>query len=54
MDAIYHKVTKKSRFGATKDMNYADMIISFVLKYVECIPAIKGLVKRLHDDIALK
>ena len=29
IDAIYHKVTKKSRLGAPQELNVAAMIISF-------------------------
>ncbi|TFJ91563.1 transposase, partial [Lentibacillus salicampi] len=54
LDAIYHNVTKKSRLGAPEELNYAAMIISTFVRYVERIPTIKDLVKRLHDDIAFK
>jgi len=50
LDKIYHAVTKKSRLGAPEELNYAAMIISLVVRYVEHIPTIKLLVKRLHDD----
>ncbi len=51
---IYHEVAKKSRLGAPEELNYAAMIISTLVRYVERIPTIKDLVKRLHDDIAFK
>ena len=51
---IYRKVAKKSRFGAPEELNYAAMIISTFVRYVERIPTIKDLVKRLNDDIAFK
>lgn len=51
---IYHEVAKKSRLGAPEELNYAAMIISTFVRYVERIPTIKDLVKRLHDDIAFK
>ena len=54
LDKIYHAVTKKSRLGAPEELNYAGMIISFVIRYVERIPTIKDLVKRLRDDISFK
>src|SRR5690606_9172865 len=54
LDKIYHKVTKKSRLGAPKELNYAAMIISTFVRYVERIPTIKDLIKRLDDDIAFK
>lgn len=54
LDKIYRAVTKKSRLGAPEELNYAAMIISFVIRYEERIPTIKDLVKRLRDDIAFK
>lgn len=54
LDAIYHAVTKKSRFGAPEELNYGAMIISVFVRYVERIPTIKDLVKRLNEDIAFK
>jgi len=35
LDAIYHAVTKKSRFGAPEVLNYAAIIISIVVRLVE-------------------
>ncbi|SIS83898.1 transposase [Virgibacillus pantothenticus] len=35
LDEIYHAVTKKSRLGAPEELNYAAMIISFAVRYVE-------------------
>ncbi|WP_077300748.1 IS1182 family transposase [Virgibacillus pantothenticus] len=54
LDKIYHAVTKKSRLGAPEELNYAAMIISFAVRYVERIPTIKDLIKRLNEDIAFK
>lgn len=54
LDKIYHAVTKKSRLGAPEALNYAAMIISIFVRYVECIPMIKDLIQRLKDDIAFK
>ena len=54
MDAIYYEVCKKSRFGAPTELNYAAMVISVLIRYVERIPTIKDLIKRLNDDIAFK
>jgi transposase len=54
LDTIYHAVTKKSRFGAPEELNYAAMIISAFIRYVERIPTIKDLVKRLNDDFIFK
>lgn len=54
MDAIYYEISKKSRFGAPTELNYGAMIISIFIRYVERIPTIKDLIKRLDDDIAFK
>ena len=54
MDAIYYAVSKKSRYGAPTELNYAAMINSVLIRYVERIPTIKNLIKRLEDDIAFK
>src|SRR5690625_1617386 len=54
MDAIYSEVSKKSRLGAPTELNYAAMIISVFIRYVERIPTIKDLIKRLNEDIAFK
>ena len=54
LDSIYHEVTKKSRLGAPEELNYAAMIISIFIRYIERIPTMKDLIKRLHDDIAFK
>ncbi|MEI3599250.1 IS1182 family transposase [Oceanobacillus sp. MO10714A] len=54
LDAIHRAVTKKSRLGAPEELNYAAMIISCFVRYVERIPTIKDLVKRLQEDIAFK
>ena len=40
--------------GAPTELNYAAMIISIFIRYVERIPTIKDLIKRLNDDIAFK
>src|SRR5690625_4253830 len=54
MDTIYYEVSKKSLVGAPTTLNYAAMIISVFIRYVERIPTIKDLIKRLNDDIAFK
>ena len=54
LDLIYHEVMKKSRLGAPEELNYPAMIISMFIRYVERIPTIKDLVKRLQNDIAFK
>src|SRR5699024_5646070 len=54
MDAIYYEVSKKSHYGAPTELNYAAMINSVFIRYVERIPTIKDLIKRLNNDIAFK
>ena len=54
MEPIYHEIRKKTHRGAPTKLNYAAMIISVFIRYVERIPTIKDLVKRLRDDIAFK
>jgi transposase len=54
LDAIYYEINKKSRLGAPVKLNYAAMIISIFIRIVERIPTIKGLIKRLNDDITFK
>lgn len=51
---IYREVMKKSHRGAPEELNYAAMIISIFVRYVERIPTIKDLIKRLNQDIAFK
>ncbi|WP_080876020.1 transposase [Oceanobacillus timonensis] len=54
LDLIYHAINKKSRLGAPVELNYAGMIISFFIRYIERIPTIKDLIKRLNDDFIFK
>ena len=49
LDGIYHNVTKKSRLDAPEKLNYAAMVISVCIRYVEGIPTIKQLIKRLKE-----
>lgn len=51
MDTIYNEIVKKMGLGAPTELNYAAMIISVFIRYVEKIPTIKDLVKRLHHGI---
>ena len=51
---IYYEVMKKSRRGAPETLNYPAMIITLFIRYVERIPTIKDLIKRLNHDIAFK
>src|SRR5690625_7877671 len=54
MGAIYYEVSTKARYGAPTELNYAAMINSVFIRYVERIPTIKDLIKRLNNDIAFK
>ncbi|CEI82128.1 Transposase DDE domain protein [Oceanobacillus oncorhynchi] len=54
LDRIYHAINKQSRLGAPVELNYAGMIISFFIRYIERIPTIKDLIKRLNDDFIFK
>ena len=54
LDLMYHEVMKKSRRGAPEELNYPAMIVALFIPYVERIPTIKDLVKRLRTDIAFK
>ena len=54
LDMIYYEVMKKSRRGAPETLNYPAMIITLFIRYVERIPTIKDLIKRLNHDIAFK
>lgn len=51
---IHHEITKKSRLGAPEELNYAAMICSVFIRYVERISTVKDLVKRLNHDNAFK
>lgn len=54
LDKIYYEVNKKSHLGAPVELNYAAMIITIFIRYVERIPTIKDLIKRLNDDLIFK
>jgi transposase len=54
LDAIHLEINKKARLGAPVELNYAAMIISFLVRIVERIPTIKDLIKRLNEDIVFK
>src|SRR5699024_5223251 len=41
-------------YGAPTELNYAAMINSVFIRYVERMPTIKDLIKRLNNDIAFK
>src|SRR5690625_5591102 len=54
LDTIYYEVNKKSWLGAPVELNYPAMIISVFIRYVERIPTIKDLIKRLNEDFVFK
>lgn len=54
MAAIFFEINKKSRFGATTELNYGAMLVSVFARYIERIPTIKDLVKRLKHDLSFK
>lgn len=54
LDAIFFEINKKSRFGAPTELNYGAMMVSVFARYVERIPTIKDLVKRLKHDLSFK
>lgn len=51
---IVHSVMKKSNLGRPVELNYPAMIRSLIVRYVEKIPEIKLLVKRLEEDLKFK
>ena len=54
LDAIFFEINKKSRFGAPTELNYGAMLVSVFARYIERIPTIKDLVKRLTHDLSFK
>jgi len=54
MDTILFIVSKKSWRGAPTELNYAAMVYSLVARYIERIPTIKDLVKRLKHDLVFR
>ncbi|WP_301108055.1 transposase [Sporosarcina sp.] len=54
LDAIFFEINKKSRFGAPIELNYGAMMVSVFARYIERIPTIKDLVKRLTHDLSFK
>lgn len=54
LDAIFHEIKKKSRLGAPAELNYGAMIVSIFARYIERIPTIKDLIKRLNNDLSFK
>jgi transposase len=54
IDRLFRKVNKKSGLGKPVELNYAAMINSLVIRFVEKIPTNKALIKRLNDDWIFK
>lgn len=54
IDSAVSAVSKKSWLGAPTELNYAAMIWSLVARFIERIPTIKDLVKRLKYDIMFR
>lgn len=52
-EAIYYEISKKSRYSAPTELNYPVKLL-FSLDYVERIPTIKDLIKRLNNDFVFK
>ncbi|TQR28717.1 transposase [Lysinibacillus sphaericus] len=47
---IFQLFSKKTLRGAPRELNYGAMIQSLIIRIVERIPTIKGLIKRLVND----
>lgn len=54
LDAIFYEINKKSHLGAPAELNYRAMIVSVFARYIERIPTIKDLIKRLGNDLSFK
>ena len=54
LDSIFFEIKKKSWLGAPTELNYGAMIVSVSARYIERIPTIKDLVKRLKYDLSFK
>jgi len=54
LDMIYHAVMKQSRFGAPESLNHPATITAYLIRFVERIPTIKDLARRLKNDIAFR
>lgn len=54
LDVIYYEINKKSHLGAPAELNYGAMIVSVFARYIERIPTVKDLVKRLNHDLSFK
>jgi transposase len=54
MDSAVLAVSKQSWLGAPTELNYAAMICSLVARFIERIPTIKDLIKRLKHDLIFR
>ncbi|MEK3989673.1 transposase [Robertmurraya sp. FSL R5-0851] len=54
MDTAVFAVSKKSWLGAPTELNYSAMIYSLVARFIERIPTIKDLIKRLKHDFIFR
>jgi transposase len=54
MDYAVLAVSKKSWLGAPTELNYPAMIYSLVARFIERIPTIKDLIKRLNHDFIFR
>ena len=54
IDSAVLAVSKKSWLGAPTELNYAAMIFTLVARFIERIPTIKELIKRLKHDIIFR
>lgn len=54
IDSAVLAVSKKSWLGAPTELNYAAMIFTLVARFIERIPTIKDLIKRLKHDFIFR
>lgn len=54
MDTAVFAVSKKSWLGTPTELNYSAMIYSLVARFIERIPTIKDLIKRLKHDFIFR
>jgi transposase len=54
MDYAVLAVSKKSWLGTSTELNYPAMIYSLVARFIERIPTIKDLIKRLKHDFIFR
>jgi transposase len=54
MDSAVFAVSKKSWLGAPTELNYSAMIYSLVARFIDRIPTIKDLIKRLKHDFIFR